>query len=148
MDTSVVDNDLQYLYSLALGAWKTRIIISALELDIFTKISGRKLTCDEMQSEFKLLIQQPQDFLDALVALKFLHRDESGQYSNTDMSEKFLNATKKEEFYGTTLKFMAKTESIQYGKLTKILTEGVDPQWKSMSYDGIYKDRDSVDFFS
>src|SRR5262245_18395735 len=68
--------------------------MSAVEMDLFTVLSGKRLTARQLQNALELHPRGVADFLDTLVALDVLARDgegETAQYRNTDDATHFLD---------------------------------------------------------
>lgn len=74
----------------ALGFWESRVLFSAVELDLFTVLAERPLELSELTRRLELHPRGARDFLDALVALGFLERD-GAQYKNAPGANTFLN---------------------------------------------------------
>ena len=80
----------------AFGFWSSKVLLSAVELGLFTKLGDRKLTGAELASEIGLHPRAIPDFSDALVAMKFLERIGDGavaRYSNTPLTALYLDGT-------------------------------------------------------
>ncbi len=78
------------------GFWNSKVLLSAIELQLFTRLGQRQLTGAELQKELGLHPRGVADFLDALVAMKFLQRAGEGtaaKYSNTPETALFLDRT-------------------------------------------------------
>lgn len=78
----------------AFSFWSSKVLLTAVEFGVFTKLAGRKLTGAELGSELNLHPRAIADFFDALVAMKYLERDGDGlgaKYFNTPDSELFLD---------------------------------------------------------
>jgi alkyl hydroperoxide reductase subunit AhpC/2-polyprenyl-3-methyl-5-hydroxy-6-metoxy-1,4-benzoquinol methylase len=74
--------------------WNSKVLLTAVELGVFTKLSGRRLTGGELGAELQFHPRAIADFLDALVAMKFLDRDGNGpqaKYLNTPEGALFLD---------------------------------------------------------
>jgi hypothetical protein len=74
--------------------WPAKVLLSAIELRLFTELGGRAMTGSELESALNLHPRATTDFLDTLVALRFLHRDGDGalaRYRNTDETALFLD---------------------------------------------------------
>lgn len=74
--------------------WPAKVLLSAIELGLFTKLGGEAKTGTELQEELGLHPRSNPDFFDTLVALKFLERDGDGPYShyrNTPETALFLD---------------------------------------------------------
>ncbi len=70
----------------AFGFWNSKVLLTAVELGLFTKLSNRRLTGAELGSELGLHPRGIKDFFDALVAMKFVNREgegPEGRYFNT-----------------------------------------------------------------
>jgi hypothetical protein len=74
--------------------WPARVLLSAVELGLFTELGDRALTGNEFQRALGLHARANPDFFDTLVALKFLERDGDGpgsRYRNTPETAAFLD---------------------------------------------------------
>jgi hypothetical protein len=82
------------ILEVAMAFWPSKIVLSAIELGVFTTLGGAELTGDELQQALGLHPRANPDFFDTLVALKFLERDGVGptaRYRNTEESAAFLD---------------------------------------------------------
>ena len=78
----------------AFSFWSSKVLLTAVEFGVFTKLAGRKLTGAELGAELKLHPRGIADFFDALVAMKFLGREGDGpsaKYFNTPDGALFLD---------------------------------------------------------
>jgi len=78
----------------AFSFWSSKVLLTAVEFGVFTRLAGRKLTGEELGAELNLHSRAITDFFDALVAMKFLQREGDGpaaKYHNTPESEHFLD---------------------------------------------------------
>ncbi len=74
--------------------WPSKVLLSAVELGVFTALGDRALTGEELLKGLQLHPRAHPDFFDTLVALKFLERDGDGpgsRYRNTPETGAFLN---------------------------------------------------------
>src|SRR5689334_6444372 len=74
--------------------WPAKVLLSAVELGVFTELGDRAMTGNELQQALKLHARANPDFFDTLVALRFLERDgdgAGGRYRNTPETAAFLN---------------------------------------------------------
>jgi len=76
-----------------LGFWASKVLLSAVELELFTELAKHPSDLETLQGRLRLHSRSAQDFLDALVALKFLERRE-GRYYNTPATDLFLDKRK------------------------------------------------------
>ena len=61
------------------GFWSSKVLITAVELEVFTALSGTKLTGEELGNKLGLHPRGIWDFFDTLVALRFLEREGNGR---------------------------------------------------------------------
>lgn len=78
---------------LGFAFWGSKTLLSAVELGIFTELAKGARTLEELRSTFGLHERGARDFLDALVALGMLRR-ENGEYSNTPETDLYLDRAK------------------------------------------------------
>ncbi|MGZ8365055.1 MAG: methyltransferase [Nitrospira sp.] len=79
----------------AFGFWGSKVLLTAVEVGLFTTLAGRRLTGAELAKELQFHPRANPDFFDALVAMKFLGRDGDGpdaKYFNTAEGTLFLDA--------------------------------------------------------
>jgi len=78
----------------AFSFWSSKVLLTAVEFGLFTRLAGRRLTGAELGAELKLHPRGIADFFDALVAMKFLEREGDGpqsKYFNTPEGALFLD---------------------------------------------------------
>src|SRR4030095_13101106 len=78
----------------AFGFWHSKVLLTAVEFGVFTKLAGRRLTGPDLGAQLQLHRRAIADFFDALVAMKFLGRDGDGpdaKYFNTPEGLLFLD---------------------------------------------------------
>ncbi|HSU55102.1 MAG TPA: methyltransferase, partial [Candidatus Dormibacteraeota bacterium] len=76
------------------GFWKSKVLLTAVELGVFTKLASRRLTGAELGAVLKFHPRAIDDFFDSLVAMKFLDREGQGpqaKYFNTPEGALFLD---------------------------------------------------------
>lgn len=79
----------------AFSFWSSKVLLTAVEFDVFTRLAVRPMTGDELGGELRLHPRGIADFFDALVAMGFLRREGSGpnaRYANTNETARFLDA--------------------------------------------------------
>lgn len=79
------------LWRLGTAYFSRKTVLVAAELGVFTTLSTGAATCAELEARLNLAPRGARDFLDALVALGMLRR-EDGRYRNTPVSEHYLNS--------------------------------------------------------
>jgi len=83
-----------HIMQTATAFWASKVLLTAVELDIFTKLGEGAATAAELGKAAGLHPRGTYDFFDALVARNFLNRDgdgPSGKYRNTPETAVFLN---------------------------------------------------------
>jgi 2-polyprenyl-3-methyl-5-hydroxy-6-metoxy-1,4-benzoquinol methylase len=76
------------------GFWNSKVLLTAVTLDLFTRLGARRLTGAQMGKELALHPRGVADFLDALAAMKFLEREGDGadaKYFNTPATALYLD---------------------------------------------------------
>lgn len=74
--------------------WPSKVLLSAVELGVFSVLGGNAKTGEELQHALGLHARANPDFFDTLVALQFLERDGDGpgaKYRNTPETALFLD---------------------------------------------------------
>ena len=74
--------------------WASRTLLTAVEMDVFGVIAECPLELDALSQRLGLHRRSARDFLDTLVALGFLQRDEDGVYDNAADADAFLDPAK------------------------------------------------------
>jgi hypothetical protein len=77
------------LMQMITGYQRSRIILSAVELNIFDKLKGHQLYNEELAEKINAVPGSLEKLLNILASLKLLKKD-NGKFSNTESSEKFL----------------------------------------------------------
>ncbi len=91
-----MDNRIQqsaYLIAHAFGFAPAKVIAVACHFDLFSLLSHKALTGEEIQQQLKLHPRGTYDFLDCLVAMNLLEREGNGTqgiYKNSDTATLFL----------------------------------------------------------
>jgi len=62
----------------AFGFWNSKLLLTAVTFDLFTRLRQRRLTGAQIGRELGLHPRGIADFLDAVVAMKFLEREGDG----------------------------------------------------------------------
>ncbi len=78
---------------IGLAFWSSKALLSAVELEVFTELARRPEDGEALQRRLGLHPRGARDFLDALVALGFLQR-ENGVYRNSPEADLFLDKRK------------------------------------------------------
>ena len=86
----------------AFAFWSSKVLLTAVQMEVFTILRDRKLTGAELAGEIGLHPRAINDFFDALVAMKFLEREgdsesvsragePTARYSNTPLTALYLD---------------------------------------------------------
>src|SRR6266404_2819143 len=78
----------------AFGFWNSKVLLTAVTFDLFSTLGQRRLTGREIGKKLDLHPRGIADFLDALVAMRFLEREGDGadaKYSNTPAGTRYLD---------------------------------------------------------
>jgi SAM-dependent methyltransferase len=81
------------ILQLGFGFWGSKALLSAVELGVFTTLAETSADLETLRSRLGLHPRSARDFLDALVALGMLERQD-GRYANTPATEAFLDRAK------------------------------------------------------
>jgi hypothetical protein len=86
--------DPSHILEVGFGFWGSKVLLTALEFEVFTVLGKKAMTGEELGKKFGLHPRGIWDFFDSLVALKFLERDGDGPgglYRNTETGAFFLD---------------------------------------------------------
>ena len=86
--------DPSHIMQVGMGFWPSKTLLSAVELELFTHLGADSMTGEEIGERLGLHPRGIYDFLDTLVALRFLERDgegTDGRYRNTAEAATFLD---------------------------------------------------------
>lgn len=110
-----------------LAFWPSKVLLSAVELGLFTKLGSSAMTGAELQNALGLAARSNPDFFDTLVALKFLERDGDGPdstYRNSAETALFLDRNSP-AFMGGILEMANARLYPFWGNLTEALKTGL-----------------------
>jgi hypothetical protein len=88
--------------------WSSKVLLTAVELDVFTTLGARSMNAAELRRALNLHPRGVFDFFDALVALGLLQRDGNGplaRYRNTPATARYLDRTQP-DYVGGMLEMM------------------------------------------
>lgn len=114
-----------HLLKLGTGFWASKVLLSAVEFELFTVLAEGPQTLAAISSRLGLHPRAARDFLDALVALNCLERND-GHYANTPSTELFLDKNKSTYIGGLLEMANARLYGF-WGNLTTALRTG-EPQ--------------------
>ncbi|MGF6852779.1 methyltransferase [Paraburkholderia sp. CI3] len=125
------------IMQIGMGFWSSKALLSAVELGAFTTLAEGPQGLKALSARLGLHPRSARDFLDALVALDLLDRQD-GRYANTLATDHFLDRNKP-SYIGGVLEMANARLYSSWGSLTEALRTGL-PQ-------GDAKDA-APDFFS
>jgi SAM-dependent methyltransferase len=82
------------ILEVGMAFWPAKVLLSAIELGLFTELGANSMTGRELQGALRLHPRANPDFFDTLLALRFLERDGDGpeaRYRNTEETALFLD---------------------------------------------------------
>jgi hypothetical protein len=145
--------DASHIMQTASAFWSSKVLLSAVELDLFTVLGEGSLSAPQLGAALRLHPRAWYDFFDALVALKFLEREgdgPEGRYKNTPETAAFLN--KKSPRYIGGLPAMLNSRLFGFwNDLTTALRTG-EPQNETKHsgksiFEGVYADPAALEQF-
>ena len=128
-------SSVDYLLQLSCGYWKSHVLFTAVEFDIFTLINKGRLTAKEISQAIHTNERATEMFLNALVSLELLAKEENS-YKNSHLSNLYLIKGKPHylgdfihHFHNMTDNWSMLRETIETGKPVSLkdLPEEVDP---------------------
>src|SRR5262245_6413904 len=121
------------IMQLGFGYWGSKTLLSAVELGLITELAKGPLALEDVRARLDLHERSARDFLDALVALGMLRREE-GRYANTPATDLYLDRAKP-TYVGGMLEMMSArlfrfwadlTEGLKTGKPQNEVKHGGD----------------------
>ena len=123
------------LLGIGMGFWGAKALLSAVELGVFTRLGQGRAGLAELTRDLGLHERGARDFLDALVAMRLLER-EDGVYGNAPDADFFLDRAKP-GYVGGLLEMANARLYPSWGRLTHALRTGLRES----------ENPDEVDFF-
>jgi precorrin-6B methylase 2 len=123
------------------GYRASKVLLSAIELDIFTIVSERPLDAAALARRIAIHDRGARDFFDALVALGFLLRDDEGRYAATAETGFYLDR-RKPDYIGAMFEQYSASEYGLWNSLAQALQTG-SPQTgiaAAQHFAGLYAD--------
>lgn len=113
-----------HLIQSGLGFWRAKVLLSAVELGVFTELGDdTELDAGALRERLGLHGRGLRDFLDALVSLGLLERD-AGRYRNTAAAAAFLDRARPKTYVGGLLEVANERWYDVWGNLTTALRTG------------------------
>ena len=136
------------LFSIGSGYRRAKVLLSAIELGLFTVLAEQPHAAEELRQRLGLHARAACDFFDALVALGVLDRSSDGRYANTAEADLYLNRRKPTYLGGMFDQFNTR-EYQMWSRLSDALRTG-EPQIGSTSaehFATIYSDPERFQTF-
>jgi hypothetical protein len=126
----------------------SKTLLSAVELNVFTVLAAGPLNLKTLSDRLNLHARGTRDFLDALVALGMLVRDDNGCYANSAEAALYLDRSKP-TYVGGVLESAISRNYALWGSLTAALRTGKPQSDLSMvtNFSGLYADETLRDGF-
>ncbi|MEO8162519.1 MAG: methyltransferase, partial [Ilumatobacteraceae bacterium] len=121
--------DPSHILQIGSGFWPSKVLLSAVELELFTQLANESFTGQEIGDKLGLHPRAIWDFLDGLVALGLLDREGDGKiahYRNTQATAVFLDKNSPQYIGGILEMFNARLFRF-WADLTEALKTG-EPQ--------------------
>ena len=112
----------EFIMQLGFGFWASKTLLSAVELEVFTVLTGGPLDAEALRTRLGLHPRGARDFFDALVALRLLDRTD-GAYANTAETDLYLDRGKP-SYVGGILEMANRRLYPFWGNLTEALCTG------------------------
>ena len=96
MGNSTQQLDAGPILQAAFAFWTSKVLLTAVQLGVFTRLGDRRMTGAKLGAEIGLHERGIRDFFDALVAMQFLNREGDGPsavYFNTPAGALFLDSS-------------------------------------------------------
>src|SRR5256714_2850415 len=145
--------DPSHIMQVGMGFWASKTLLSAVELELFTKLGEEPMTGPQIAEALGLHARAIPDFPDALVALGLLDREDDGGnalYRNTQATAVFLDKASP-TYLGGILEMCNARLYRFWGDLTQALQTGrpqneVKHTGKAM-FEELYSDPDRLEQF-
>jgi hypothetical protein len=145
--------DPSHIMQVGLGFWPSKALLSAVELELFTKLGSDGMTGSQIADTLELNARAIPDFPDALVALELLDREGEGSdalYRNTQATAVFLDKASP-AYIGGILEMSNARLYPFWGDLTSALQTGkpqneIKHTGKAM-FEALYSDPDRLEQF-
>jgi len=69
------------IFDVCFGYWKSKVLMTAVDLDLFTHLNGKRLSLEQLASTLNVKsIRGLEDIVDCLVSMSFLNKIGNGVY--------------------------------------------------------------------
>lgn len=123
MDSHTTPPTPERILQTGMGFWASKVLLSAVEMELFTELAKHPEDLDAITGRMGLHPRGARDFLDALVALGFLTRNDKGIYTNGLEADLYLDK-RKPSYVGGILEMANHRLYPFWGHLTTALRTG------------------------
>jgi hypothetical protein len=139
----------QRLRAIATGFRDAQVLLSAVELGLFTALAGTRLSAPALQQRLGIASRGARDFFDALVALGLLVRFDDEHYANTPEADRYLDS-RKPDYVGGEFAFFHARLYPHWHRLIDALRTGTPQRSAGASgyFQAIYADASQGEVFA
>jgi len=112
------------IFQMATGFWVSKTLMTSVELEVFSKLSGKSVTLDELQDILKIETRAAEAFVTALVSLGLVEKKRMGTpngqkttYSNSQLADTYLDKGKPSTYMGDFISMVDKQSYRRWDKL-------------------------------
>lgn len=131
------------------GYWQTKLLFTAVESDVFTRLSGAPATAEDLARSLGHRMPGARDFLLALAGIGLLEATDDGTFHNSPAAERYL-VSGRPEFVGGYLKFCESELNPAWDGLSESLRTGEPRNTAARAgnpYYSLYEDREVTHSF-
>jgi len=112
------------IFQMATGFWVSKTLMTAVELEVFTKLAGKSVNIDQLQSLLEIENRPTEAFVTALVSLGLIEKIRTDTpngsetlYSNSQLADLFLDKGKPSSYMGDFIIMLEKQSYRRWDKL-------------------------------
>ena len=112
------------IFQMATGFWVSKTIMTAVELEVFSKLSGKSVNIDEIQNMLNIENRAAEAFVTALVSLGLIEKTSTDTpngrktlYSNSQLADIYLDKGKPSSYMGDFITMLDKQSYRRWDKL-------------------------------
>ena len=128
------------LMQLATGFWASKVLAAADELDLFTRMSGRAMTSDELAQTLQIHARPAEMLLTGCAALGLLEKKD-GAYRNSSLADEFL-VRGKPYYFGGFVKMLDKRLYPGWSRLTEAIRSNRPTTWDPSTQKSLFEGED------
>jgi predicted transcriptional regulator len=112
------------IFQMATGFWVSKTLMTAVELEVFSKLSGKSVNIDELQNILRIENRAAEVFVTALVSLGLIEKKSTDTpngrktlYSNSQLADIYLDKDKPSTYMGDFISMVDKQSYRRWDKL-------------------------------